>query len=110
MSPVQSVADVPVPSQVTPGAQYREDGSSFPRMNVSGVPSAGFTKMMSLGSRLGVSMARKTTGASRMLGSAWMMRRLKKSKSPGANSAPFDGSPIQNVPFPERTYRYSSDP
>jgi len=40
------------------------------RINVSGVPSSGFTKIMSLGSRLGVSIARKTTGPSIILGKA----------------------------------------
>jgi hypothetical protein len=40
------------------------------RINVSGVPSSGFTKIMSFGSRLGVSMARKTTGPSIILGKA----------------------------------------
>src|SRR5271155_2310634 len=44
--------------------------SSFPRTKVSGVPSSGLTKMTSFGSRLGVSNDRKTTGSSRILGSA----------------------------------------
>src|ERR1700683_2769834 len=76
--------------------------SHAPLMNVSGVPSAGLTKIMSLGARRGASMARKTTGLSKISGSACTVRRLKKSRSPGANSLQFELSPIQKLPLPER--------
>jgi hypothetical protein len=46
-------------------------------MNVSGLPSFGSTKMMSVGSRRGVSMDRKTTGWSNSSGIAWMVPRSK---------------------------------
>src|SRR5271163_2403783 len=44
--------------------------SSLLCTKLSGVPSSRLTKMTSFGSRLGVSNERKTTGASRILGSA----------------------------------------
>lgn len=52
-------------------------GCQSGEINVSGVPEAGSTKTMSLGSRRGVSTARKTTGPSRISGSAWTVPRLK---------------------------------
>jgi transposase len=75
----------------------------FCRTKLSGVPSSGLTKMTSFGSRLGVSNERKTTGSSRSLGRAWTVLFLKKRRSPGANSSPFDASPIQKIPLPDRT-------
>src|SRR6185312_17564756 len=68
-----------------------------------------FTKMTSLGSRRGASIARKTTGDSRIFGSACTVPRLKVRKSPGANSPALAASPIQKVPLPESTYKCSSE-
>ena len=45
-------------------------------MKLAGVPSSGFTKMMSFGLRRGVSIARNATGPSIMSGRAWMVPRL----------------------------------
>ena len=73
------------------------------RTKLSGVPSAGFTKITSLGSRRGVSIARNTTGSSKIFGSACTVPRLKTSNSPGPNSATVLSSSIQNVPRPENT-------
>jgi len=99
-------------------ARTEPSGSGLPQLTrgslswikLSGVPSAGFTNTMSLGSRRGVSIARNTTGPSTIFGSACTVRRLKTSKSPAANSPSFFASPIQNVPLPESTYKCSSLP
>src|ERR1700736_239673 len=53
-------------------------------IKLSGVPSLGLTKMMSLGSRRGVSIDRKITGPSRMSGKACTVPCSKKSNCPGA--------------------------
>jgi hypothetical protein len=54
-------------------------------------------------SLLGVLIARNATGPSIMSGTAWTVPRLKNSRWPGANSPPFLGLSIQNVPLPEST-------
>jgi hypothetical protein len=43
------------------------------RMKLSGVPSSGLTNTMSFGSRRGVSIARKTTGSSRIFGCSMLL-------------------------------------
>src|SRR5258707_2399529 len=77
-------------------------------MKLSGVPPSGLTKTISFGSRRGVSMARKTTGSSKIFGCACTVPRLKKSNSPGPNSALVLSSSIQNVRSEEHTSELQS--
>jgi hypothetical protein len=54
----------------SPMPGYSVESAALRAMNVSGVPSRGSTKMMSVGSRLGVSTDRNTTGCSKSSGMA----------------------------------------
>jgi hypothetical protein len=80
----------------------------MPRTNVSGLPAAGSTKMISLGSRCGVSTARKTTGCSISPGSAWTVPFLKKSNCPAENSAIDDGGVAVGIVFSSFSSSWSS--
>src|ERR1700733_789635 len=68
-----------------------------PLIKLSGVPSSGFTKMMSLGSRRGASTERKTTGVSRMSGSTYTPTTLEEQKIFGTELPS-----IRRIFYPER--------
>ena len=92
------------------GREHRSEQSYYGfivRINVAAVPSAGFTKCTSAGSRRGVSTEKTTSGLSMTSGMLCTTLRRKNSNCPGPSSIGSLPSTM-NVPRPQITCRYSS--